>query len=58
MTDQLIALAGQFGAPGFLVAFMVWQQLQRNTMDKERIAADLEVAKSLTLLAERMNHGR
>lgn len=58
MTADLIALASQFGAPGLLIGFMIWDRTQQNAINKSRVEADLEMAKGLTLLAERVNHVR
>jgi len=58
MTQDLISLASQFGAPGLLIAFMIWDRTQQNALAKIRVEADLEMAKGLTLLAERVNHVR
>ena len=58
MTDQLIGLAGQFGAPGFLIAFMIWDRREQNALTKSRTAADIEMAKAMTTFAERLPHVR
>jgi hypothetical protein len=56
--DQLIALASNFGAPGLLIAYMIWDRKEQRVVDKDRIAADLEMAKSWSTLTERLNHVR
>jgi hypothetical protein len=56
--DQLITIASGFGAPGLLIAYMIWDRKEQRLIDKERIAADLEMAKSWTTLTERLNHVR
>jgi len=58
MTADLISLAGEFGAPGLLVVFMVWDRRERNKLDADRTKADIEMATAMTLLAERLNHVR
>lgn len=54
MTDLVLELFKQFGAPGGMLAFLFWDRVQQNKLTKERAEADLEVAKALTLVAERV----
>lgn len=56
MSVELVNLASQFGAPGLLLLFMVWDRKERNLLDKARTEADIKVATALTTLAERLNH--
>ena len=69
VTADLLALAGQFGAPGLFIAFLIWDRREQAAAAKDRakadqdiaekrVQADLDMAKSLTMLAERINHVR
>ena len=59
MTGDLIAAAlANYGPPGMLLAYMVWAKVGDNRLAKERIAADLEVARALTMLSARIEHVR
>lgn len=58
MTADLMSLASSFGAPGLLIAFMVWDRSQANKLAAERTAADVDMAKAITLLAARLDHVR
>lgn len=54
VTEQLIALATSFGAPGLLIAFMVWDRRENARLAEKRIAADIAMAQAMTLIAERV----
>ena len=58
MTGDLIAMLGQFGFPGAMIAYMVWDRREQNKLIKERTEADLEMARALTLLTARIDHVR
>lgn len=58
MAADLVQLATSFGAPGLLVAFMVWDRTTQNRISKDRIDADLKMATAMTLLTERISHVR
>lgn len=58
---DVLMLAGQFGPMGLMIGYLVWREAQerravRDSEEKdrelarERIAADLELARSFTLL--------
>jgi len=66
---QLLNQMGPMGPSGMFVGFLIWDRIQQNkahqdreaqtqAITKERIQAETEMAKSLTLLAERINHVR
>ncbi len=55
MSEQLISLAGTFGAPGLLVAFMVWDRTAQTRLSEKRIAADIRLAESMTTLAVKID---
>lgn len=59
--SELITLAGQFGPLGLIIGYLVWRESAERKMvreeaeknrevTKERIAADLEMAKAFTIL--------
>lgn len=56
--NDIVQLASQFGAPGLLIGFMVWDRSIRNKMDRDRTEADVKMAEAITLLSERLNHVR
>ena len=58
MTEQLFTLAAQFGTPGFLIAFMIWDRTQQNKLIKERTEADLQMARALTMLTAKVENVR
>lgn len=56
MTEQLFTLFGQFGAPGAMLAFMVWDRMEQRKLTEKRIAADIAQAQAMTLIAERVGN--
>lgn len=58
MTGELMQMASSFGAPGLLIAFMIWDRKEQNKINRERIQADLDMARSLTLLSAKLDHVR
>ena len=55
MTDSLMQLAGNFGGPGLLIAFMIWDKTAQNKLAEKRIAADISMAQAMTLIATKMD---
>jgi hypothetical protein len=53
-----VEFAKQFGMAGPFVAYLIWNQTSRDKLDAARTAADVEMAKALTQLSERLNHVR
>ena len=58
MTADIVAIAADYGSSGLLLAYMVWDKLGQRRLDRERIEADLNVARALTNLASQINHVR
>lgn len=58
MIEDLLALAQNYGPPGMLLAYMIWDKLGQRKVDRERIDADLKMATAMTLLTERVGHVR
>lgn len=58
MTADIVAIAANYGPPGMLLAYMIWDKVGQNKLAKERIEADLKVATALTLLSARIDHVR
>jgi len=60
VTPELITMLGQFGAPGLMIAYLVWREkevaAQRREADVARSAADIELAKSLAALTVTIQH--
>lgn len=54
METELIKHALDYGIGGFFIAYLIWDRLQTARVAKERIAADLETARALERLAERI----
>lgn len=52
--NEIATLAGQFGAPGLLIGFMIWDRVQQNRLTEKRIEADKALAVSMTIIAERI----
>ena len=52
---ELMSLAGQFGPLGLFVGYLIWDKTQERKLAKERIETDLELARSMTLLAARID---
>lgn len=52
--NEIITLAGQFGAPGMLIGFMIWDRIQQNKLAEKRIESDKALAVAMTLLSERV----
>jgi hypothetical protein len=50
--SQIIQLAGDFGPMGLFVGYLVWAQMRREKLDKDRIDADKALATSLALLEQ------
>jgi hypothetical protein len=59
--SQVLALAGQFGPMGLMVSYLIWRETmdrkdardkagKEHELAKERINADLELARAMTLL--------
>jgi len=55
---DVVEFAKQFGMAGPFVAYLIWNQTSRDKLDAARTAADVEMAKALTQLSERLNHVR
>lgn len=45
-----------FGPAGAFVAYLIWQQMRRDAIDKERIEADKELATALANLTNAIAH--
>ena len=54
----IVDFAKQFGLAGPFVTYLIWERTTRNKLDADRTAADVEMAKALTQLSERLNHVR
>lgn len=48
-------LASNFGGPGLLIAFMVWDKTAQNKLAEKRTAADVSMAQAMTLLAAKLD---
>ncbi len=48
-------LASNFGGPGLLIAFMVWDKTAQNKLAEKRTAADVGMAQAMTLLAAKLD---
>lgn len=55
MTADLMQTATNFGGPGLLIAYMIWDRVQQNKLTKERTAADVEMARAITLLTAKLD---
>lgn len=55
MTEQLVQLATTFGAPGLLIAYMVWDRSGQMKLAEKRIAADIKVAEAMATLAVKLD---
>ncbi len=55
MSADLIQLASGFGAPGLLIAYMVWDRRGQMALAEKRIAADIEVARAMATLATKFD---
>lgn len=66
---DIMKLAAEFGPSGVIIGYLMWERYsrdrreekkdeQRGTIEKERIEADLEMARALTLLSERVDRVR
>lgn len=55
MTGDLMQLASTFGAPGLLIAFMIWDKTGQNKLAEKRTAADIAMAQAMTLLATKLD---
>lgn len=54
VTD-LLALAQSYGPPGMLLAYMVWDKIGQNKLSRERIAADIDMARAITMLTAKID---
>ena len=52
---ELVGLAGQFGPLGLFVGYLIWDKTQERKLARERIETDLELARSMALLAARID---
>jgi hypothetical protein len=43
------------GPPGLLLGFMIWSKIGDNKLARERIAADLDMARAITLLTAKID---
>jgi hypothetical protein len=43
------------GPPGLLLGYMVWAKIGDNRLARERIAADLDMARAITLLTAKID---
>jgi hypothetical protein len=51
---ELITALSPYGSAGLFIAYLLWDRQATNKVASERIKADLEVAKALTMLGERI----
>jgi hypothetical protein len=51
MTPEMLTLAGQFGPLGLMIAYLIWRESRAEKVMRERIEADLELARSLAVLS-------
>lgn len=58
MTSDIVAIAADYGSSGLLLAYMIWDKIGQRKLDRERIAADLNVARALTNLASQIDRVR
>ena len=62
MEAGLISLASQYGAPGLIILYLVWERLtvgkERAQIDRERIEADKALAASLAALTTTIQQGQ
>lgn len=58
MTEQLMTMFGQFGAPGAMLMFMVWDRTEQRKLADKRTAADIQMAQAITLLTAKLDHAR
>lgn len=56
MTSDLMQLAGNFGGPGLLIAYMIWDRIQQNKIAEKRTAADVAMAQAMTLLSTKLDN--
>jgi hypothetical protein len=52
---DLLHLAGQFGANGLFIGYLVWKDLRTDKIAEKRIEADKQLASSLSLLTAAVN---
>ena len=55
MTADIVAIAANFGPPGMLLAYMIWDKVGQNKLAEKRIAADLDMARAITLLTAKID---
>lgn len=56
MTADLMQVAGSFGGPGLLIAYMIWDRTQQNRLAEKRTAADVAMAQAMTLLSTKLDN--
>jgi len=50
MDSDLLALTGQFGPMGLMIAYLLWREKRQDEISEKRIAADLKMTEAMTLL--------
>ena len=55
MSADIVAIAANYGPPGMLLAYMIWDKLGQRKIDRERITADIAMATALTLLTAKID---
>lgn len=49
-SNEIIAIAGQFGPIGVFIWYLIAQQRRHDEISEKRIAADLKMTEAMTLL--------
>ena len=55
MSADIVTIAANYGPPGMLLAYMIWAKIGDNKLARERIQADLDMARAITLLTAKID---